>query len=78
MAYLGSVLSSHGEKHPEPKSGLDLDQTIRDALRPVGEMKPIQIFHALFSGFLSPIANFINQPENHRVDCNVGSSRTLA
>ena len=65
----GSFPSSLGEKHPYPKSGQDLDPDKLVCIQPFGEIKPTQIFGALFFLILVP---------NPRVaDFVVGPNRTL-
>ena len=52
MASLGRFLSSHGKKHPDPKSGCEVNPDKPGCTIP--EMKLSQNFHMLFFWILVP------------------------
>ena len=54
MACSGSFLSSHGEKHPEPKSGRDLDPDKPRCATACRKDETDQIFSELFFWIFIP------------------------
>ena len=76
MACSGSFPSSRGEKHPDPKSGQDLDPDKPGCTMSCRGNEIDPNFHSLFGGFRSPIPDFCNQPLSRRVGYRVGSSGT--
>ena len=68
----GSLPSSHGEKHPDPKSGRDLDPDKLGCTTSCrGDETDPNVLHTLKKNFVLNIRPFATDP---RVGCRVGSS----